>query len=187
MRLVQGSPGEGRDFDVSFVTPEQIRMVRKSNRCRPLRYVTPSTPDTTVRSHQHEGGPPGGAWRAVTGSGVTHGLRRRRCAGRGHTEPGYGCGPRRHRADAQAAVRRGEDRLAGPTLPQDLRVPAARVQAQRLYHQHGRCGAKARVSQSNCWHAHAEIPYPVTTGSRLWLEIEDPKGGSSVGNFHLKM
>lgn len=49
VRLVQGSPGEGRDFDVSFVTLRQSRTVRKSNRCRPLRDVTPSTPDTTAR------------------------------------------------------------------------------------------------------------------------------------------
>lgn len=36
------------------------------------------------------------------------------------------------------------------------------------------------------WHAHAEVPNPIPTGSMLWFEIEDDKAGQHVGSFDLK-
>ena len=36
------------------------------------------------------------------------------------------------------------------------------------------------------WHAHAEVPSSLPQGARLWVEIEDDKGTTSVGSFDLK-
>jgi len=36
------------------------------------------------------------------------------------------------------------------------------------------------------WHVHVEIPDPLPPGSRVWVEIEDDKGGSMAGSFDLK-
>ncbi len=54
----------------------------------------------------------------------------------------------------------------------------------------GSVKAKAEIEDPknpNRWHVHAEIPNPLPAGSKLWVEIEDDKGGSSVGGFDLKM
>lgn len=53
----------------------------------------------------------------------------------------------------------------------------------------GSVKAKAEIEnpqEPNRWHVHAEIPNPMPAGSKLWVEIEDDKGGSSVGSFDLK-
>jgi hypothetical protein len=49
--------------------------------------------------------------------------------------------------------------------------------------------AKADIeipSEPNHWHTHAEVPSPLPTGSKLWVEIE-VGGQKSVGSFELKM
>jgi hypothetical protein len=54
----------------------------------------------------------------------------------------------------------------------------------------GSVKAKAEVEDPkapNRWHVHAEIPNPMPAGSKLWVEIEDDKGGTSVGSFDLKI
>jgi hypothetical protein len=54
----------------------------------------------------------------------------------------------------------------------------------------GSVKAKAEIEDPkdpNRWHVHAEIPNPVPEGSKLWVEIEDEKGGTSVGSFDLKL
>jgi hypothetical protein len=54
----------------------------------------------------------------------------------------------------------------------------------------GSVKAKAEIEnpqEPNRWHVHAEIPNPMPAGSKLWVEIEDDKGGTSVGSFELKM
>lgn len=54
----------------------------------------------------------------------------------------------------------------------------------------GSVKAKAEIEnpkEPNRWHVHAEIPNPMPEGSKLWVEIEDDKGGTSVGGFDLKM
>ena len=53
----------------------------------------------------------------------------------------------------------------------------------------GSVKAKAEIEnpqEPNRWHVHAEIPNPMPAGSKLWVEIEDDKGGTSVGGFDLK-
>lgn len=53
----------------------------------------------------------------------------------------------------------------------------------------GSVKAKAEVEDPknpNRWHVHAEIPNPLPAGSKLWVEIEDDKGGKAVGSFDLK-
>lgn len=54
----------------------------------------------------------------------------------------------------------------------------------------GSVKAKAEIEDPkdpNRWHVHAEIPNPIPGGSKLWVEIEDDKGGTAVGSFELKM
>jgi|CXWL01.1.fsa_nt_gi predicted small lipoprotein YifL len=54
----------------------------------------------------------------------------------------------------------------------------------------GSVKAKAEIEgpkDPNRWHVHAEIPNPMPAGSKLWVEIEDDKGGTSVGGFDLKV
>jgi hypothetical protein len=53
----------------------------------------------------------------------------------------------------------------------------------------GSVKAKADIedpAKPNGWHTHAEVPNPMPTGSKLWIEIEDDKGGKAVGSFDLK-
>jgi hypothetical protein len=54
----------------------------------------------------------------------------------------------------------------------------------------GSVKAKAEIEDPkdpNRWHVHAEIPNPMPTGSKLWVEIEDDKGGTAIGSYDLKM
>lgn len=54
----------------------------------------------------------------------------------------------------------------------------------------GSVRARAEVEDPqdpNRWHAHAEVPSPIPSGSKFWFEIEDDKGGKHVGSFELKM
>jgi len=55
----------------------------------------------------------------------------------------------------------------------------------------GSVKAKAEIEDPkgapNRWHVHAEIPNPMPDGSKLWVEIEDDKGGTTAGSFDLKM
>lgn len=89
--------------------------------------------------------------------------------------------------------------VAGKDAPIDVTVtPAAgtsgKVVAVRLWigsqDAKGSVKAKAEIEnpqEPDCWHVHAEIPNPMPAGSMLWVEIEDDKGGTSVGSFDLKM
>lgn len=54
----------------------------------------------------------------------------------------------------------------------------------------GSVKAKAEIEDPkdpNRWHVHAEIPNPMPASSKLWVEIEDEKGGTTVGSYDLKM
>jgi hypothetical protein len=54
----------------------------------------------------------------------------------------------------------------------------------------GSVKAKAEIEDPkdpNRWHVHAEVPNPIPAGSKFYFEIEDDKGGTSVGSFDLKM
>jgi hypothetical protein len=50
----------------------------------------------------------------------------------------------------------------------------------------GSVKAKAEIEKDN-WHTHAEIPSPLPTGSKLWVEIESDKGEKTVVGFDLKL
>lgn len=53
----------------------------------------------------------------------------------------------------------------------------------------GSVKARAEVenpADPNRWHVHVEIPNPLPAGSKLWVEIEDASGATSVGSFELK-
>lgn len=96
------------------------------------------------------------------------------------------------------ATREDSQIVAGKDTPIDVTVApvagaAAKVVAVRLWigtqDAKGSVKSKAEIEnpqEPNRWHAHAEIPNPMPTGSKLWLEIEDDKGGTSVGSFDLK-
>lgn len=49
----------------------------------------------------------------------------------------------------------------------------------------GSVRAKAELEKDN-WQTHAEIPSPLPTGSKLWIEIESDKGDKTVVGFDLK-
>jgi hypothetical protein len=54
----------------------------------------------------------------------------------------------------------------------------------------GSVKAKAEIEnpkEPNRWHVHAEVPNPMPAGSKLWVEIEDDKGGTVAGSYDLKM
>jgi hypothetical protein len=88
--------------------------------------------------------------------------------------------------------------IAGKDAPIDVTVTpsagrAAKATAVRFWigteDAKGSVKAKADIEDPkapNRWHTHAEIPNPIPTGSKLWVEIEDDKGGKSVGSFELK-
>lgn len=51
----------------------------------------------------------------------------------------------------------------------------------------GSIKARAEIEgEPNHWHAHAEAPEPMPAGSRLWVEIEDDRGGRHTASFELK-
>jgi len=89
--------------------------------------------------------------------------------------------------------------VAGKDAPIDVTVTpaggsAAKATAVRFWigGEDGKGSAKAKAdienpAEPNRWHTHAEIPNPIPTGSKLWVEIEDDKGVTSVGSFELKM
>lgn len=88
--------------------------------------------------------------------------------------------------------------VAGKDAPIDVTVtPAATgtspVVAVRLWigteDAKGSVRAKADIenpAEPNRWHTHVEIPDPLPTELRLWVEIEDEKGERWVGSFDLK-
>lgn len=52
----------------------------------------------------------------------------------------------------------------------------------------GSVKAKADIEdpkQPNHWHTHADVPNPIPSGMKLWVEIES-KDGKKVGSFDLK-
>jgi len=54
----------------------------------------------------------------------------------------------------------------------------------------GSIKAKAEIefpAEPNHWHTHAEIPDPMPTGAKLWVEVEDELGNKSVASFELRM
>jgi hypothetical protein len=88
--------------------------------------------------------------------------------------------------------------VAGKDAPIDVTVtPAAGSNAKAVAVRfwigaedaRGSVKAKADIenpAEPNRWHTHAEIPNPIPAGSRLWVEIEDDQGRTSLGGFDLR-
>jgi hypothetical protein len=88
--------------------------------------------------------------------------------------------------------------VAGKDAPIDVTVTTApgataKVTAVRFWigteDAKGSVKAKAEIenpAEPNRWHTHAEVPNPLPAGSKLWVEVEDDKGGKSMGSFDLK-
>ncbi len=91
------------------------------------------------------------------------------------------------------------DIVAGKDAPIDVTVtPAAgtqtKVAAVRFWigteDGSGSVKAKSEIenpAEPNRWHTHAEIPDPLPTGSKLWVEVEDDSGRRNVASFDVKM
>ena len=53
----------------------------------------------------------------------------------------------------------------------------------------GSMKAKSEIenpAEPNRWHTHADVPNPIPTGSKLWVEIESDTGEKVTGSFDLK-
>ncbi len=97
------------------------------------------------------------------------------------------------------ATRDQGDIVAGKDAPIDVSItPAAgsalKTIAVRFWigtqDAKGSAKAKAEIEDAknpNRWHTHVEIPSPLPAGSKLYVEIEDDKGGKNVGGFELKL
>ncbi|MDX2131289.1 MAG: hypothetical protein SFY69_04475 [Planctomycetota bacterium] len=100
--------------------------------------------------------------------------------------------------NAKATRDQGEI-VAGKDAPIDVTVmPApgstAKVAAVRFWigTEDAKGSVKARAEVENPtdpsrWHTHAEVPSPLPAESRLWVEIEDDKGATTVSSFDLKV
>ncbi len=52
----------------------------------------------------------------------------------------------------------------------------------------GSMKARAEIenpAEPNRWHTHADVPNPIPTGSKLWVEIESDTGEKFTGSFDL--
>ncbi len=53
--------------------------------------------------------------------------------------------------------------------------------------QDGKGSIKGKAeAEDDSWHAHAEVPKPLSAGSQLWVEVETAKGEKHVVGFDLK-
>lgn len=80
---------------------------------------------------------------------------------------------------------------AGSEAHLDIRLSgnAARPAAVRVWigSQDGKGSMKQKADGGGYeYHAHADVPSPIPAGAQLWVEIDDGKGGKSVGGFPLK-
>ena len=50
----------------------------------------------------------------------------------------------------------------------------------------GSVKAKADEETTDNWHTHAEVPNPLPPGSKFWVEVEPPTGGTFKASFDLK-
>lgn len=129
-------------------------------------------------------------------------------AGGGHEDPGHGHGgavvalgeQTIGSFSAKATCEEGQI-VAGKDAAIDVTLTptgagggtAGKVVAVRLWigtqDAKGSVKAKAELEDPkdpNHWHVHAEVPNPMPADSKLWVEIEDDKGGTAVGSFELK-
>lgn len=87
---------------------------------------------------------------------------------------------------------RDGDITPGKDAPIDVRVTGgtARIAAVRFWigTQDGKGSVKAKAElDKDSWHTHAEIPSPLPTGSKLWVEVETASGDTHIAGFDLKL
>jgi ABC-type Zn2+ transport system substrate-binding protein/surface adhesin len=81
---------------------------------------------------------------------------------------------------------------AGGEAPVDLWVtPIAGVKVAAVRAWIGTQDAKGSIKakmdpEKDSFHSHIEVPNPLPSGSKLWVEIEDDKGTKAAGSFDLK-
>ena len=51
----------------------------------------------------------------------------------------------------------------------------------------GSVKAKAEEESTDNWHTHAEVPDPLPSGSKFWVEVEPPAGEKFTESFDLKV
>lgn len=117
----------------------------------------------------------------------------------GHGGPVIALGDQTIGSFVAKATRDDGQIIAGKDAPIDVTVtpgPEASVKAVAVRFWIGTEDAKGSVKakaeienphEPNRWHVHAEIPNPIPSDTQLWVEIEDDKGGTSLGSFDLKM
>ncbi len=117
--------------------------------------------------------------------------------GHGHGEPlplgEATAGPYRVRAsrDGGALAPGGEAAIDAWVEPAAEGAP--KIAAVRLWigAEDAAGSIKARAESENPadpahWHTHAELPDPMPEGSKLWIEIEDDAGATTLASFDLK-
>lgn len=151
--------------------------------CEEKKSATASSSTTKVDDHGHDHGPSG-----------EHSAPKA-----GHGGPVIALGDQTIGSLLAKATRDDGQIIAGKDAPIDVTVtpaPEASVKSVAVRFWIGTEDAKGSVKakaeienpqEPNRWHVHAEIPNPIPSGSRLWVEIEDDKGGTSLGSFDLKM
>lgn len=50
----------------------------------------------------------------------------------------------------------------------------------------GSVKAKAEEETTDNWHTHVEVPDPIPSGSKFWVEVDPPTGKSFTASFDLK-
>lgn len=155
--------------------------------CEEKKPVTGSSTASKADHHDHDHGP-SGEHAASKGDG-----------GAGHGGPVIDLGEQTISSFSAKATRDEGQIVAGKDAPIDVTVtPAAGASAKAVAvrfwigTQDAKGSVKAKAENEdpkdpNRWHVHAEIPNPMPAGSKLWVEIEDDKGGTHVGSFDLKM
>ncbi|MCW5769949.1 MAG: hypothetical protein KIT19_14835 [Phycisphaeraceae bacterium] len=152
---------------------------------------TPSTPaKADDHAHDHDHGHDHG----TAGTGGDHDAPIA-----GHGGPVIALGEQTIGSFSARATRDEGQIVAGKDAPIDVTITAAadataKAVAVRFWigteDAKGSVKAKAEIenpAEPNRWHVHAEVPNPIPAGSKLWVEIEDDKNGTSVGSFDLKM
>lgn len=70
--------------------------------------------------------------------------------------------------------------VGGPTKPVAVRIWVGT--------QDGKGSVKSKAdAEKDGWHAHAEVPDPLPTGSKLWVEVELEKAEKLLVGFELKL
>lgn len=110
----------------------------------------------------------------------------------GHDDQGHGAGGAMGTATIGAwTVSVSGEVKAGSEAHLDIELSgnAAEPAAVRVWigSQDGKGSMKQKADGGGSeFHAHTDVPNPIPEDARLWIEIDDGKGGKSVGEFAIK-